>query len=85
MKNNNSLWIEFYTIIQELNKKDCDPRKFEADAKGWVIVYSLQSTKEKISFTPYMHTFAMYVPEFFSPSESWKYLHLFTARAGKTQ
>ena len=56
------LWTEFYTIIQELNKKDCDSTKFEADAKGWVILFT--SIYQRKDVTPYMHAFAMHIPEF---------------------
>ena len=56
------LWAKFYFIIQELNKKDCDPRKFEVDAKEWARLFiSVYQTK---NVTPYMHAFAMHVPEF---------------------
>ena len=56
------MWTIFYSIIQELNKKDCDPRKFEVDAKEWVTLFiSIYQAK---NVTPYMHAFAMHIPEF---------------------
>ena len=56
------MWTILYSIIQELNKKDCDPRKFEVDAKEWVILFiSIYQAK---NVTPYMHAFAMHIPEF---------------------
>lgn len=56
------LWTTFYNITQELNSRNCDPEKFEADAKGWVTLFT--SIYQRKDVTPYMHAFAMHIPEF---------------------
>ena len=53
------LWSEFYNTIQELNTKECDPRKFETKAKGWVTLFI--SIHQKKDATPYMHAMTHYI------------------------
>ena len=57
------VWTKFYSLIQALNTKACDPEKFAIDVKQWaedfVIIYQTKDV------TPYMHAFAN-VPEFHS-------------------
>jgi len=56
------LWCRFYQMIKDLNNDDCDPDSFEVAAKDWVRTFcSIYQTKH---VTPYIHAFAMHVPEF---------------------
>ena len=56
------LWSEFYNLINKLKKPDCDSEEFEERAKAWVRLFtSLYQTKD---VTPYIHAFAMHIPEF---------------------
>ena len=56
------VWTKFYSLIQALNTKGCDPEKFAVDVKQWVEDFvSIYQTKD---VTPYMHAFAKHVPEF---------------------
>ena len=56
------LWTAFFMLIQEL--KLADVATFATKAKHWVQSFvSIYQTKD---VTPYMHAFAMHVPEFMS-------------------
>ena len=56
------LWSEFFHLINKLKKPDCDPEELEERAKAWVRLFiSVYQTKD---VTPYIHAFAMHVPEF---------------------
>ena len=57
------LWKTFYSLVQQLGKLECDDiDDLEASIKSWVTKFaSLYQTKD---VTPYMHAFAMHVPQF---------------------
>jgi len=56
------LWSEFFHLINKLKKPDCDPEELEESARAWVRLFiSLYQTKD---VTPYIHAFAMHVPQF---------------------
>ena len=57
------LWKDFYSLIQQLGKSECDDvDEFEISVKSWVTKFArLYQTKD---VTPYMHAFAMHVPQF---------------------
>jgi len=57
------LWKDFYSLVQQLGKSECDHMdKFEKSVKSWVTKFtSIYQTKD---VTPYMHAFAMHVPQF---------------------
>ena len=57
------IWKEFYSLIQQLGKSECDDiNKFEKSVKCWVTKFiGVYQTKD---VTPYIHAFAMHVPEF---------------------
>ena len=58
------LWKDFFALIKTLGKRDCNAIEFGHRSKAWVEVFtSLYQTKD---VTPYMHAFAMHVPEFLS-------------------
>ena len=57
------LWKDFYSLVQQLGKSECDDiDKFEKSVKSWVTKFaSIYQTKD---VTPYIHAFAMHVPQF---------------------
>lgn len=56
------LWTDFFQLINDLSKLNCDADQFGFKAKAWVRLFiSIYQTKD---VTPYMHIFAMHVPEF---------------------
>ena len=57
-----ALWTEFYRLVQELGKIECDADNFELAAKAWVRFFL--TMYQTTDVTPYMHTFAMHVAEF---------------------
>ena len=48
-----SLWQEFYTLIGDINKEDCNPEEIGTKTKAWVS--SFTSTYQAKDATPYMH------------------------------
>ena len=49
-----TLWKEFYSLIKDIGKSECE--------NAWVVKFTaLYQTKD---VTPYIHAFAMHVPEF---------------------
>lgn len=58
------LWRDFFALIETLGQRHCSSEEFGHRAKSWVKLFnSLYQTKD---VTPYMHAFAMHVPEFLS-------------------
>ena len=57
-----ALWTEFYHLVQELGKIECEADTFELAAKTWI--RSFLTIYQTIDVTPYMHAFAMHVAEF---------------------
>ena len=56
------LWTEFFKLSQSLDVANAT--EFSAQAKGWI--QSFLSVYQSRDVTPYMHAFAMHVPEFLS-------------------
>ncbi len=57
-----TLWKDFFYLIQLLGESECVASDFEDRAKAWVRDFtSLYQSKD---VTPYMHAFAQHVPEF---------------------
>ena len=57
-----ALWTEFYRLVQELGKIECNADKFELTAKAWI--RSFLAIYQTTDVTPCMHAFAMHVAEF---------------------
>ena len=57
-----ALWVTFFDLMKEIDKKDCDADKIDVETKSWVS--SFTSLYQKKDVTPYMHCFAMYTCEF---------------------
>ena len=56
------LWTNFFSLISEINKEECDEEKISRETKSWVTL--LTSTYQSKNVTPYIHAFCMHVPEF---------------------
>ena len=55
------LWTGFYTLIEHINKEDCNPEEVGFKTKAWVT--SFTAVYQAKDVTPYMHAFTMHVPE----------------------
>ena len=58
-----TLWKDFYSLIKDIGKSECENvDELEKSIKSWVVKFTaLYQTKD---VTPYIHAFAMHVPEF---------------------
>ena len=56
------LWKDFFSLVQQLGKSECDVNKFEKSVKSWVTNFTKVYQAKDV--TPYMHAFAMHVPQF---------------------
>jgi len=57
-----TLWMTFFTLMKEVNKKDFNPDKIDLEAKSWVS--SFVSIYQGKDTTPHMHCFAMHTSQF---------------------
>ena len=56
------LWKDFFNLMVSLGSRSCDATDFEQFTKAWVKLFtSVYQTKD---VSPYMHAFAMHVPQF---------------------
>ena len=56
------LWKDFFNLMVSVGSRSCDATDFEQSIKAWVKLFtSVYQTKD---VTPYMHVFAMHVPQF---------------------
>ena len=58
-----TLWKDFYSLIKDVGKSECeDIDKLENSIKSWVDSFTALYQSKDV--TPYIHAFAMHVPEF---------------------
>ena len=56
------LWKNFFELMTTIRNANCDINEFESKVKSWVeLITSVYQSKD---VKPYMHAFAMHVPEF---------------------
>jgi len=58
----NQLWSNFFTIINDINKEDNDYDEINIKTKAWVNNFT--SIYQAKDVSPYIHSFAMHIPEF---------------------
>ena len=56
------LWSDFFNIINDINKEDSDYDDINMRTKAWVNDFT--SIYQAKDVTPYIHSFAMHIPEF---------------------
>ena len=57
-----SLWVDFFSLVNSLSQSNCNSKEFDQSAKSWIHLFT--STYQSKDVTPYIHCLGMHVSQF---------------------